>query len=138
VAFPVKRQFSVPSTFCPSSDGGAFGRPRRSLSSPQPPEAGPERPALRCGVLLASNAVKVNILAHSMGNWVTVEAFQQMKLTGDVKDKSKIGVILLAAPHLDFDVFKSQLRSFGKIEHPCYVILSRDDKALGISSFIAG
>ena len=89
-------------------------------------------------MLLASNAEKVNILAHSMGNWVTVEAFQQMKLTGDVKDKSKIGVILLAAPHLDFDVFKSQLRRFGKIEHQCYVILSRDDKALGISSFIAG
>jgi esterase/lipase superfamily enzyme len=66
-----------------------------------------------------------------MGNWVTVEAFR-------VKDKSKIGVILLAAPDLDFDVFKSQLRSFGKIDHPFYVILSRDDKALGISSFIAG
>jgi esterase/lipase superfamily enzyme len=89
-------------------------------------------------LLLASNAEKVNILAHSMGNWVTVEAFRQMKLTGDVKDKSKVGVILLAAPDLDYDVFKSQLRSFGKIDHPFYVILSRDDKALGISSFIAG
>jgi esterase/lipase superfamily enzyme len=89
-------------------------------------------------LLLASNAEKVNILAHSMGNWVTVEAFRQMKLTGGVKDKSKIGVILLAAPDLDFDVFKSELHSFGKIDHPFYVILSRDDKALGISSFIAG
>ncbi len=89
-------------------------------------------------LLLASNAEKINILAHSMGNWATVEAFRQLKLTNGVKDKSKIGVILLAAPDLDFDVFKSQLRSFGKINHPFYVILSRDDKALGISSFIAG
>jgi esterase/lipase superfamily enzyme len=47
-------------------------------------------------------------------------------------------LILLAAPDLDYDVFKSQLRSFGKIEHPFYIIISRDDKALGISSFIAG
>jgi hypothetical protein len=46
-AFPVKRQFSVPSTFFLSSDGGAFGRPRRPLSSPQPPEAGQGR--LYCG-----------------------------------------------------------------------------------------
>jgi esterase/lipase superfamily enzyme len=89
-------------------------------------------------LLLASNAEKINILAHSMGNWVTVEAFRQMKLTGDVKDKSRVGAVLLAAPDLDYDVFKSQLRSFGKIDHPFYVILSRDDKALGISSFIAG
>lgn len=89
-------------------------------------------------LLLASNAGTVNILAHSMGNWVTVEAFRQLKLMGGVKDKSRIGVILLAAPDLDFDVFKSELRTFGKIDHPFYVILSRDDKALGISSFIAG
>jgi esterase/lipase superfamily enzyme len=89
-------------------------------------------------LLLASNAEKVNILAHSMGNWVTVEALRQMRLTGDIKDKAKIGLILLAAPDLDYDVFKSQLRSFGKIEHPFYIIISRDDKALGISSFIAG
>jgi esterase/lipase superfamily enzyme len=89
-------------------------------------------------LLMASNAEKINILAHSMGNWVTVEAFRQLKLTNGVKNKSKIGTILLAAPDLDFDVFKSQLRSFGKINHPFYVILSRDDKALGISSFIAG
>jgi hypothetical protein len=45
-AFPVKGQFSVSSTFFLSSDGGAFGCPRRPLSSPQPPEAGPARPAL--------------------------------------------------------------------------------------------
>ncbi len=89
-------------------------------------------------LLLGSNAEKVNVLAHSMGNWVTVEAFRQMKLSGDVKNSGKIGLVLLAAPDLDIDVFKSQLRSFGKIQHPFYVILSRDDKALGISSFIAG
>lgn len=89
-------------------------------------------------LLLSSNAEKVNILAHSMGNWVTVEAFRQLKLSGGVKNESKIGLILLAAPDLDYDVFKSQLRTIGKIDRPFYIILSRDDKALGISSFIAG
>ena len=30
-------------------------------------------------LLLSSNAEEVNVLAHSMGNWVTVEAFRQIK-----------------------------------------------------------
>ncbi len=30
-------------------------------------------------LLLSSNAEQVNVLAHSMGNWVTVEAFRQIK-----------------------------------------------------------
>ncbi len=35
-------------------------------------------------LLLASNAEEVNVLAHSMGNWVTVEAFRQIKISGDL------------------------------------------------------
>ena len=35
-------------------------------------------------LLLRSNAEKVNVLAHSMGNWVTVEAFRQIKISGDL------------------------------------------------------
>ena len=35
-------------------------------------------------LLLRSNAEKVNVLAHSMGNWVTVEAFRQIRISGDL------------------------------------------------------
>jgi esterase/lipase superfamily enzyme len=88
-------------------------------------------------LLLASNADQVNILAHSMGNWVTVEALRQMKISGNV-NPSKIGDVFLAAPDIDVDVFKSQMRRFGKPRRPFYIVLSRDDKALGFSRFIAG
>ena len=86
----------------------------------------------------ASNADKVNILAHSMGNWVTVEALRQIKISGDLRHASKLGYIFLAAPDVDFDVFKSQLRRFGKPLRPFYVVLSKDDKALWLSKLIAG
>ena len=76
-------------------------------------------------LLLRSNAEKVNVLAHSMGNWVTVEAFRQIRISGDLPPASKIGTILLAAPDIDIDVFKSQLRRFGKPQKPFYVVLSR-------------
>jgi esterase/lipase superfamily enzyme len=89
-------------------------------------------------LVFASNAEKVNILAHSLGNWVTVEAFRQIKLEGGINQRNKVGLIVLASPDIDIDVFKSQLRTFGSIHTPFYIVLSRNDKALALSNFIAG
>lgn len=89
-------------------------------------------------LLFASNAEKVNVLAHSMGNWVTVEAFRQIKISGRLDHADKIGNIVLAAPDIDIDVFKAQLRRMGKPRKPFYVVLSRDDRALFLSRTIAG
>lgn len=89
-------------------------------------------------LLLASNADQVNILAHSMGNWVTVEALRQIKISGNLQYASKLGAVFLAAPDIDIDVFKSQMRRFGKPRKPFYIVLSKDDKALGFSKLIAG
>jgi esterase/lipase superfamily enzyme len=89
-------------------------------------------------LLFRSNAEKVNVLAHSMGNWVTVEAFRQIKISGDLPPVSRIGAVVLAAPDIDIDVFKAQLRRFGKPQKPFYVVLSQDDRALFLSRTIAG
>ncbi|GGH11026.1 hypothetical protein GCM10007036_07850 [Alsobacter metallidurans] len=89
-------------------------------------------------LLFASNAEEVNIVAHSMGNWVTVEALRQIKISGRAPQISKLGVLILAAPDIDIDVFKSQMRQFGKPKKPFVIVLSKDDKALRASSFIAG
>jgi esterase/lipase superfamily enzyme len=89
-------------------------------------------------LLLASNAEHVNVLAHSMGNWVTVEAFRQIKISRELQNVSKFGYVFLAAPDIDLDVFKSQMRRFGKPKKPFYIVLSRDDKALWLSKLIAG
>ncbi len=89
-------------------------------------------------LLFASNADQINILAHSMGNWVTVEALRQIRISGAKLPLNKLGAVLLAAPDIDVDVFKSQMRSFGKPAKPFYIILSKDDKALRASNFIAG
>ncbi len=89
-------------------------------------------------LIFASNAEQVNIMAHSMGNWVTVEALRQIRISGGLSEKSKLGRLVLAAPDIDTDVFKSQMRRFGKPEKPFFIVLSKDDKALGASNFIAG
>ena len=59
-------------------------------------------------LVFASNAEEVNILAHSMGNWVTVEALRQIKISAKLPPISKLGAVVLAAPDIDIDVFKSR------------------------------
>lgn len=86
----------------------------------------------------ASDAEEVSIIAHSMGNWVTVEALRQIKISGNLPPIERLGAVVLAAPDIDVDVFKTQLKRFGKPAKPFIIIVSRDDKALGISDFLAG
>jgi esterase/lipase superfamily enzyme len=89
-------------------------------------------------LLFASAADQINILAHSMGNWVTVEALRQIKISGQLLPTGKIGTVLLADADIDMDVFRSQMRRFGRPKRPFYVIVSKDDQALRLSSMIAG
>lgn len=89
-------------------------------------------------LILASDADQVDLLAHSMGNWVTVEALRQIRIGGGLPHSSKVGQLILAAPDIDIDVFKAQMRRFGKPKKPFVIVLSKDDKALGLSNFLAG
>ena len=89
-------------------------------------------------LVAASDAEKINILAHSMGNWVTVEAIRNIQIKGDAPAAGKIGAIVLAAPDIDIDVFKSQMQRIGKPKKPYLVVISQDDRALAASRFLAG
>lgn len=89
-------------------------------------------------LIASSKAERVDILAHSMGNWVTVEALRQIRISGNPPNAGKVGSIVLASPDIDIDVFKSQMRRIGKPKRPFFVIVSKDDRALGASSIIAG
>ncbi len=80
---------------------------------------------------------EMTVLAHSMGNWVTVEALRQMS----IRDKGihpKIKNVMLAAPDIDVDVFRRQLASIGEKRPPFYLFVSQDDKALAISRRVWG
>ncbi|MBX3531923.1 MAG: alpha/beta hydrolase [Rhizobiaceae bacterium] len=86
----------------------------------------------------ASGASRVDIIAHSMGSWVTMEALRQMAIAGDATLGGKLGDVVLASPDIDVDVFKSQMARIGKPRSPYIVLLSEDDRALRVSSIVAG
>lgn len=75
---------------------------------------------------------EISILAHSMGNWVTLEALRQMAIrNGQIG--SKIENVMLAAPDVDFDVFRRQIAEIGIRPSVFTLFASRDDDALAAS-----
>lgn len=80
---------------------------------------------------------EITVLAHSMGNWVAVEALRQMAIRGG-GIAPKIRNVMLAAPDIDIDVFRRQMRTIGDKRPPFTIFVSRDDRALAFSKRITG
>jgi esterase/lipase superfamily enzyme len=89
-------------------------------------------------LLAQSGARRIDIVAHSMGTWVTMETLRQMAITGDRDLGGKLGDVVLASPDIDIDVFRSQMRRYGKPDRPFFLLLSADDRALRLSGILAG
>lgn len=85
-----------------------------------------------------SEVKEINILAHSMGNWLAVETLRQAKLKGRGDFGGKLGTVILASPDLDANVFRTQLDVIGQLPRPITVLVSGDDEALALSSWLAG
>ncbi len=78
---------------------------------------------------------RMDILAHSMGTLLTLEAVRQASIRGDGTFGGKLRDIMLAAPDVDLDVFKTQM---AEIRRPVTVFVSADDRALDFSRRFAG
>lgn len=80
---------------------------------------------------------QVSILAHSMGNWVTLEALRQMAIrNGSIP--AKIANVMMAAPDVDIDVAGTQLRGMGPRLPKLTLFVSQDDRALAFSRLLWG
>lgn len=85
----------------------------------------------------APNVKRVILFGHSMGGFLSMEVARQLRLQGQDNVLGKLQIVL-AAPDIDADVFKSQLRDIGHIPTPVTLLVSNSDSALKISSFVSG
>lgn len=85
-----------------------------------------------------ANVKEINIVAHSMGNWVTLEALRGRALRNNGKLGAKIRNVMLVAPDVDVDVFQTQVRRIGSPRPRIMLFVSQDDKALHVSRRIWG
>ncbi|MDM9622090.1 hypothetical protein A6U87_22635 [Rhizobium sp. AC44/96] len=85
-----------------------------------------------------TNAKRIVVVGHSMGAYVVTEALRDLALRGRTGTLKRLGGVVLAAPDIDVDVFLSQLDDIGDIPRPFTILVSRRDRALGISRRLAG
>jgi len=80
---------------------------------------------------------EIEILAHSMGNWVAIEALRQMSIRNRGLPK-KIAAVMLAAPDVDIDVFRTQISDIKAASTNFSLFVSQDDWALAASQHFWG
>jgi esterase/lipase superfamily enzyme len=73
-----------------------------------------------------------------MGNWVLTETMRQIRISGRPLPAAKMGLIAMAAPDVDVEVFKAQMKRVGKPDKPFVILVSKDDRALRASNYLAG
>jgi esterase/lipase superfamily enzyme len=85
---------------------------------------------------------EVNLLAHSMGNWVALEALRGRSMRGAQTANSlktdKLKNAILVAPDVDVDVFRMQIQRMGTARPRIALFVSQDDEALSLSGKIWG
>jgi esterase/lipase superfamily enzyme len=84
---------------------------------------------------------EVNLLAHSMGNWVALEALRGRSIRGQAATSvraDKLKNVMLVAPDVDVDVFRTQIQRMGKTRPRIALFVSQDDQALSLSKNIWG
>jgi esterase/lipase superfamily enzyme len=90
-------------------------------------------------LLTRSNAVDVDIFAHSMGSFLTMEGLVDAQQEGRLGKRGNIKSIMLASPDIDIDLFRTQLAQLPRsIVERIYLLVSADDAALRFSRRIAG
>lgn len=85
-----------------------------------------------------TNAKQINVVAHSMGNYVTMEALRTLALKKQRGPINRISNLLLAAPDIDVDVFQTQLKDINGMPKSTVVQVSNRDKVLTVSGTITG
>ncbi len=90
------------------------------------------------GILSETRSSGVNVFAHSMGSMLTVEALTRMGTGSDNRAGRALKNVMLAAPDIDLDLFKTQLSQLPASQRNLYVFVSQDDQILGVSRRISG
>jgi esterase/lipase superfamily enzyme len=83
-----------------------------------------------------SNANRVHIVAHSMGNQGLLRALYRSTAQAAITAGMRFGQIFLAAPDVDVDLFRQLANVYPTVAERTTMYVSAKDKVLGISSML--
>ncbi len=90
------------------------------------------------GLMASPTIGRVHIVAHSIGTMLTMEALRQLYARHGGVGAERIGAVVFASPDIDMDVFASSVERIGPLARKITVITATNDRALAVSSWIAG
>lgn len=90
-------------------------------------------------ILTRSKAQSVDVFAHSMGTLLAMEGLVGRQQTGKLNTGKRLDTVMLAAPDIDIDLFRTQLAQLPpQARSSIFLLISERDPALRLSSRIAG
>jgi len=86
-----------------------------------------------------TNADGIDVFAHSMGTFLTMEGLVDSQLAGSLDRNGQIESVILASPDIDIDLFRTQVGILPPaFREKIHLLISKDDAALRVSRGIAG
>lgn len=89
-------------------------------------------------VLQLSRANSIQVIAHSMGSLLTLQAMHQMALSKDFNGWQNLDSIFLISPDIDVDLFLRKTGEIGRLPGSFVIFTSSRDRALALSGRITG
>jgi esterase/lipase superfamily enzyme len=90
------------------------------------------------GLLASPTVGRLNIVAHSIGTMLTMEALRQLYAHKGDMVAERLGAVVFASPDIDMDVFTSSVDQIGPIARNITVLTATNDRALALSRWMAG
>jgi esterase/lipase superfamily enzyme len=88
--------------------------------------------------LARSDAEQIVLAGHSMGTVVVMETVRQLAIRGSDGVLDRIQAVVLLAPDLDPELFRSEVNALAPRVLPIYVSVSARDRALRVSGLLRG
>jgi esterase/lipase superfamily enzyme len=90
------------------------------------------------GLLASPTIGRINIVAHSIGTMLTMEALRQLYAKHGDAAADRIGAVVFASPDIDVDVFAASVERIGPLAAKITVVAATNDRALAVSRWMNG
>lgn len=81
---------------------------------------------------------QVLLIGHSMGSQLIMETLRQIEIRRPGWSRRALSGVVLLAPDIDVDIFRSQAARFAALPRPFVIFASRHDRALMLSARLFG
>ena len=90
------------------------------------------------GLMASPTIGRLNIVAHSAGTMLTMEAMRQLYAKRGDAAADRIGAIVFASPDIDMDVFTASVDRIGPLAAKITIVTATNDRALAVSRWVNG